>query len=300
VTTSVTSRPELRPLAGALGVEVLGADLRCDAHAEIARDAFAKHAVVVVRGQRLGPEEQVAFARRFGAINVNRFFKSMDGHPEVALVIKEADQKSAIGERWHTDHSYDVVPAMGSVLYAVDTPPVGGDTVFASMAAAYDALSPPFRAALAGLRAWHSSRHVFGAARASTETGRDGRIGNSQAARQDALHPLLIVHPLSGRRCLYVNPTFTVRIDGFHEDESRALLDFLYAHAVRPEFCCRVRWEPGDLTIWDNRATWHKAINDYDGHRREMRRVTVEGVPLVGEAPDREPRSAPGHHAAAV
>jgi len=272
---------EVRPLSPALGAEILGADLERDADADAVRDAFIEHSVVVVRGQRLRPEAQLAFARRFGAINVNRFFKAMDGYPEIALVIKEPEQTQAVGENWHTDHSYDRVPAMGSALYAIETPRVGGDTAFASMAAAYDALSPGFRAILDGLHAWHSSRHVFGAARAATETGSDGRIGNFTAATQDALHPVVITHPLSGRRGLYVNPVFTLRIDGWSEAESSALLGFLYAHCTRPEFTCRVRWAPGDLTLWDNRATWHKAINDYHGQRREMRRVTIEGVPLT-------------------
>jgi len=274
----------IRPLATALGAEILGADLGRDADVEAVRRAFVEHSVVVVRGQRLEPEQQLAFARRFGAINVNRFFQAMEGHPEIALVIKEPDQQRAVGEDWHTDHSYDRVPAMGSALYAVQTPPVGGDTEFASMAAAYDALSAGLRDMLCGLKAWHSSRHVFGAARAETETGRDGRIGNPQAATQDALHPVVIAHPLSGRRCLYVNPVFTVRIDGWRDDESAALLASLYRHCTRPEFTCRVRWSAGDLTLWDNRATWHKAVNDYHGHRRVMRRVTIEGVPLRASA----------------
>ena len=277
----MSTAPGVHPLSPALGAEVLGADIRRDEDAAAVQAAFSEHSVVVVRGQSLEPDEQIAFARRFGAINVNRFFKAMDSHPEVALVIKEPDQKKAIGENWHTDHSYDEIPALGSVLYAVEAPPVGGDTMFASMAAAYDALSEGFRRTLDGLSAWHSSRHVFGPARANTETGRDGRIGNTDAATQDARHPVVITHPLSGRRCLYVNPTFTLRIDGWTDDESKALLDFLYAHCSRPEFCCRVRWSPGDLTIWDNRATWHKAINDYHGHRRFMRRITVEGVALT-------------------
>lgn len=278
--TTPSNTLQVQPLSPALGAEITGADIRRDGDAEAVRAAFVEHQVVVVRDQVLTPHEQIAFARRFGPINVNRFFKAMADHPEVALVIKEPGQKKAIGERWHTDHSYDAVPAMGSLLYAVQTPPVGGDTLFASMAAAYAALSDGFRATLHGLRAWHSSRHVFGAARAADETGRDGRIGNPDAAKQDACHALVITHPLSGRRGLYVNPTFTLRIDGWNEDESAALLGFLYAHCARPEFCCRVRWAPGDLTMWDNRATWHKAINDYDGQRREMRRITVEGVPL--------------------
>lgn len=272
---------QVRPLSGALGAEITGADIRRDGDAEAVREAFTEHSVVVVRGQSLTPDDQLGFARRFGPINVNRFFKAMDSHPEVALVIKEPDQTRAIGENWHTDHSYDEVPALGSALYAVETPQVGGDTVFVSMAAAHDALSQAFRQTLEGLHAWHSSRHVFGAARASDETARDGRIGNRDAAVQDARHPVIITHPLSGRRCLYVNPTFTVGIDGWSDEEAQALLQFLYRHCQRPDFSCRVRWAPGDLTLWDNRATWHKAVNDYHGHRRFMRRVTVEGVPIA-------------------
>lgn len=279
--TSPSNTLQVQPISSALGADITGADIRRDADAAAVRAAFVEHQVVVVRDQHLTPEDQIAFARRFGPINVNRFFKAMDDHPEVALVIKEPEQKKAIGESWHTDHSYDAIPAMGSLLYAVQTPPLGGDTVFASMAAAYEALSAGFRATLSGLRAWHSSRHVFGAVRLQDETGRDGRIGNTDAATQDACHPLVITHPLSGRRGLYVNPQFTVRIDGWSDEESDALLGFLYAHCARPEFCCRVRWARGDLTMWDNRATWHKAINDYDGQRREMRRITVEGVPLA-------------------
>lgn len=278
--TTPSNTLRVNPLSPAIGAEITGADIRRDGDADAVREAFIEHQVVVVRDQSLTPEDQIAFARRFGPINVNRFFKAMDDHPEVALVIKEPEQKKAIGERWHTDHSYDAIPAMGSLLYAVQTPPVGGDTLFASMAAAYDALSEGFRNTLDGLRAWHSSRHVFGAARAYDETTRDGRIGNSDAAQQDACHALVITHPLSGRRGLYVNPQFTVRVDGWSDAESGALLEFLYAHCTRPEFCCRVRWSVGDLTFWDNRATWHKAINDYHGQRREMRRITVEGVAL--------------------
>ena len=171
---------------------------------------------------------------------------------------------------------------MGSILHAIETPPYGGDTVFVSMGAAYEALSEKFRSLLTGLQAWHSSRHVFGAAAtAGIEQTDTNRIGNADKATQDALHPLTIRHPLSGRTGLYVNPQFTTRIDGLEEAESAAILEMLNAHCQRPEFQARIRWQPGDVTIWDNRATWHKAINDYHGHRRYMHRVTVEGVPLT-------------------
>lgn len=271
---------EILPLTGALGAEILGADLRRDADAEAIRQAFAEHSVVVIRGQAVTPEDHLAFARRFGEINVNRFFAPVEDYPEIATVLKEKDQKQAVGEGWHTDHSYDQVPAMGSILHAIETPAVGGDTLFVSMAAAFEALSPVMQDFIGGLWAIHSSRHAFGAATKDSEAARSGRLKNAEAATQDARHPVVIKAPLGGRSGLYVNPVFTTHIEGLTEEESDALLAMLYAHCQRPEFQCRVRWQPGDVTMWDNRTTWHKAVNDYHGHRRYMRRITLEGCPL--------------------
>jgi taurine dioxygenase len=199
----------------------------------------------------------------------------------IAEVRKEPDQQTNIGGSWHTDHSYDEVPALGSMLYAREVPEVGGDTLFASMHAAYETLSAGLKRTLEGLQAWHSSRHVFGAGNMDHETRRDGRVRNPELATQDALHPVVIRHPETGRKALYVNPGFTVRFDGWTEAESKPLLDFLYEHAVRPEFTCRFRWEAGSLGLWDNRSTWHFAMNDYAGQRRLMHRITIEGVPLA-------------------
>ncbi len=271
---------EISPLTGGLGAEVFGADLTNGGDRDAIREAFSQHAVIVLRAQNMSPEDHLAFARQFGPINVNRFFKPLDEYPEIATVIKEADQTQAVGEGWHTDHSYDVEPALGSILRAVDMPPVGGDTVFASMGMAYDALSAPMQGFLEGLEAWHSSRHVFGATVQNSEAARSGRLSNADAAQQDARHPVVIRHPLSGRKTLYVNPVFTTSIEGLGQEESDALLAFLYTHCQKPEFQCRVRYATGDLAMWDNRATWHKAINDYHGHRREMHRITVEGCAL--------------------
>ena len=149
---------EVKPLTGGLGAEIIGADIRDgDQFGEI-RQAFTDYSVIVLREQSISPEDQLKFARQFGRINVNRFFKPVDGHPEIATVLKEKDQKQAVGEGWHTDHSYDQRPAMGSILHALEMPPYGGDTLFASMAAAYDALSPAMRGFLDGLSAVHSSR----------------------------------------------------------------------------------------------------------------------------------------------
>lgn len=272
---------QITPLTGLLGAEITGADLRDPDQFEDIRAAFVRYSVIVLRDQTITPDDHLAFARRFGPINVNRFFKALDTHPEIAVVVKEKDQTGAIGEVWHTDHSYDTEPALGSILHGIEIPPHGGDTVFVSMGAAHDALSERFRDMLDGLHAWHSSRHVFGAAIREAEATRTGRIGNAEAATQDALHPVVIRHPLSGRRGLFVNPQFTTRIDGLEPAESDAILGVLHAHCQQPEFQARVRWRPGDVTMWDNRATWHKAINDYHGHRRFMHRVTVEGCALT-------------------
>lgn len=283
--TRAASRTSLRvePLGPAAGAEISGVDLSRpladDAFAAI-RAALAAHGVVFFRDQHLSPEQHVAFAERFGEINVNRFFKAVDGHPTIAEVRKEAEQRRNIGGDWHTDHSYDQVPALGSILLAHEVPTDGGDTVFASMSAAYDALSDGLKETLGRLRGVHSSRHVFGVGGRSDTAEFATRLGNREHAVQDAVHPAVIRHPESGRPALYVNPGFTLRFEGWTEEESRPLLDHLYRHAVRPEFLCRFRWRPGSIAFWDNRATWHYAVNDYQGQRRLMHRITLEGVPL--------------------
>jgi taurine dioxygenase len=271
---------DIRPLTGGLGAEIMGADIRDPSDLDALKSAFAEHSVIVIRDQEITPDDHLAFARQFGDINVNRFFKALDSHPSIAVVFKDKDHKQAVGESWHTDHSYDQVPALGSILHAIELPPVGGDTLFVSMEMAYGALSHKMQEFLKGLSAWHSSRHAFGRSTTDNETSKTGRYLNPDAATQDALHPIVIKHPLSGRSCLYVNPAFTTRIEGLSEPESEAILSMLYRHMQQPEFQCRVRWRVGDVTMWDNRATWHKAINDYHGHRRLMHRVTVEGCEL--------------------
>ena len=268
-----------------VGAIIGGIDLSrpmADAEYGTVRQALVDHGVIFFRDQHLTEDQHIAFAGRFGAININRFFKAVDGFPQIAEVRKEPEQKANIGGGWHTDHSYDVAPALGSVLYARVVPEVGGDTIFVNMGAVFDSLSPGMQRTLEGLRAVHSSRHVFGAARPKTpDEDREGRIGNPELATQDTTHPVVIRHPDSGRRVLYVNPGFTVGIEGWHPGESKALLDYLYAQAARPEFQYRFEWKKGSLAFWDNRATWHMALNDYHGHRWLMHRITVEGCPLT-------------------
>ena len=273
---------EVRPISGALGAEIFGVDFAAGVDEETfdcIRTTFHEHGVIVIRDQDLTPEQHVAAARRFGDINVNRFFTPVDGHPEVAEVRKEPDQKRNIGNKWHTDHSYDDAPALGSMIYALEVPPVGGDTMFANMSLAWETLSDGMKDMLSRLEAVHSSRHVFGPGYKANPDVAD-RFRNPEQAVQDAVHPVVIRHPDTGRKVLYVNPTFTVRFNGWTEEESRPLLDYLYEHASKPEFTCRVEWRKGSLGLWDNRATWHLALNDYPGHRRLMHRVTIEGTTL--------------------
>ena len=275
------SRFEIRPTGPVVGAEILGIDLATPLDAtEVAtiRKTLFDRGVVFFRDQRITPDQHIAFAERFAPININRFFKPVEGHPQIAEVRKEPEQTRNIGGRWHTDHSYDQIPALGSILLARDLPEAGGDTIFASMYAAWEGLSDGLRATLSGMRAVHSSRHVFGVKRDQHD---DGRLANRDAAVQDAVHPVGIRHPGSGRMALYVNPDFTTHFEGWTAEESRPLLDFLFRHAQRPEYQMRFAWAPGSIAFWDNRATQHLAVNDYHGARRLMHRITLEGVALV-------------------
>jgi taurine dioxygenase len=250
-----------------------------DSEIDLIRDTVFRRGVAFLHGQNLTPEEHIAFAERIGPIVVNRYFPPSERYPQIAKVEKTEAQTTNIGGGWHTDHSYDQAPAMGSVLLAIETPPQGGDTLFADMYAAYEALSDGLKATLAGLRAVHASEHIY---------GKDGVFGRTDQAHlaghedtPSATHPAVITHPGSGRKALYVNPAFTLGFEGWTAQESRALLAYLYEHAVQPQFVHRFKWRPGSMAIWDNRATWHLAMNDYQGHRRLMHRITIAGEPLA-------------------
>lgn len=272
----------IEPSPGGVGAFVQGIDLANDLSSNTVgalRQALGDHCVLFFRDQKLTPNEHIAAAEAFGEINVNRFFARLPTHDKIALVVKEPDQNTNIGGNWHTDHSYDQIPAMGSMLLARETPPRGGDTLFANMYAAYDSLSDGLKQTLHGLRAVHSSRHRFGPDAVGRE-GYKGRLGNAELAQQDAVHPVVISHPISGRKALYVNDAFTLQFEGWTKEESEPLLKMLYVHAARPEHTYRFQWAPGSIAFWDNRASWHYAVNDYHGARREMHRITLEGEAL--------------------
>lgn len=281
-----TEQPQVIPSGGGVGAFVQGIDLARDVSDNVAgalRQALGEHGVLFFRGQTLSPEQHMALARQFGPINVNRFFGHVDGYPEIARVSKEPEQKDNIGGGWHTDHTYDLEPAMGSILVARDVPTRGGDTMYANMYTAFETLSQGLKDALLAMKAVHSSRHAFGPDANYRKRGSDlaGRLGNPDLALQDAVHPVVIRHPISGRLALYVNPGFTIRFDGWTKEESAPLLQMLYQHAQRPEHCYRFRWQDGSVAFWDNRATWHYALNDYQGQRRELHRITIDGGPLA-------------------
>ncbi|MGB0342205.1 MAG: TauD/TfdA dioxygenase family protein [Parvibaculales bacterium] len=273
---------EVRPVSGGVGVEIANVDLAGDlSNSDFAaiRDAFIEHGLIFFREQNMTPDEHIAFAERWGEININRFFPRVDGYEQIAAVVKEKDQLGNIGGGWHTDHSYDHIPAMGSILLARETPPIGGDTLFACMYKAYDSLSEGLKKTLEGMKAVHSSRHIFGDQSEYREAMKD-RLSNPEQATQDAVHPVIITHPESGKKALYVNPAFTLHFEGWTAAESKPLLDYLYQHASLMEHTTRFNWAPGSIAFWDNRCTWHYALNDYHGERREMHRITIEGSAL--------------------
>jgi taurine dioxygenase len=264
-------------VAGALGAEITGVDLRKpldDTTYTLLRRAWLEHLVIFFRDQDLSPAQFLAFARRFGDPVEYPFVKGLDEHPEIIPVLKLAHEHINFGGVWHSDTAYLDAPPMASMLVAREIPPVGGDTLFANMYLAYETLSEGLRRTLEPLRAVNSS------SKADASRTREDRMKDSgREVRKDylAAHPVVRRHPETGRCALYVNVAHTVRFDGMTEEESAPLLDYLFRHQTRPEFGCRFRWRPGSIALWDNRCAQHNAINDYHGHRRLLHRITLAG-----------------------
>jgi taurine dioxygenase len=204
----------------------------------------------------------------------------MAEHPAVMEIVKEPSDKINFGGGWHSDMSFLERPAIGSILYAVELPDHGGDTLFASQAAAYDALSSGLKQTLEGLSAVHSASREYSAQGHSAQKRGSMSVAEADGYVGEFVHPMVLVHPETGRKALYVNPAFTLRIDGWKTSESKALLDYLFGHCRYEGFTCRFHWQPGSVAFWDNRSVWHFALNDYPGQRRHMRRVTVDPWPL--------------------
>ena len=272
---------QFEPASDAVGAICSGVQLKSltDGEFEAIQEAFYDRGVVFFLEQEMTPEEHIEFAERWAEIDINRFFSPVPGYPQIAQVLKEPDQTKNIGGGWHTDHSYDQVPAMGSILRAIELPESGGDTLFASVQAAYDGLADEDKELIEPLRGTHSSRQIFGYG--AEEAGEVGdRFVNADQATQDAVHPVALAHPETGRKGIYVNAAFTTGIEGMEKTESDPILQTLYTECVKPEYHFRFEWKPGSIAMWDNRSTWHWALNDYHGQRRYMHRITLKGVPL--------------------
>lgn len=255
-----------RRVNGAIGVELSGFDLTEEQPAELYAaigDAMAEHGVVIMRGQHLTHEQHEAFSHRLGEVII------------VQELIKEPDQTRNIGESWHVDQTFHAEPPSSTLLTGREIPEWGGDTMWTSMTAAYDALSDGLKRTLLGMRAVHANVRRLGLSYERTSPPEPSVTEYDEA--EGALHPVVVRHPVTGRNLLFVNPEYTTRFEGWTRRESLALLTYLYEHALKPDFGMRLHWEPGTIAWWDNRQVWHLAANDYQGLRRHMSRSMYAG-----------------------
>lgn len=269
---------KIKRIAGALGAEISGVNLAAGIPPALAADmrsVFLEHQVIFLRGQDLTPAQFMDFARAMGEPVEYPFVKGIEGFPHIIEVKKLEHEKSNFGGIWHSDTTYLEQPPMGSMLLSREVPPYGGDTLFASQYAAYDALSDTMKALLANLKGISSS------AKADVSKTREDRIkeGGKQEAPKEyrAEHPVVRTHPETGRKALYVNVAHTAGIKGMTDEESAPLLRFLFEHQVKPEFTCRFAWDANAIAFWDNRCVQHNPVNDYHGFRRVMQRITLRG-----------------------
>jgi taurine dioxygenase len=272
----------------ACGAIVSGTDLSSDLDERTIQEirrALLEHGVVFFRDQSLTPDEQVVFSRRFGAYSPVPFIEPIREHPEVIAVVREAQEQQgfAFGGIWHSDFSFLPDPPMGSILHALETPTIGGDTLFANQYLAFETLSPGLQSMLRGLTGVHSARDAYSPKMQAVHDMFVGMtVHTSEDATRTQLHPVVRVHPETGREALFVNQQYTVGLDGWYPHESKPLLEQLTRHATQAAFTCRWHWSPGDVAFWDNRCMQHLALGDVQGERRAMHRTTVAGDAPVG------------------
>ena len=271
---------EIRPLTGAIGAEIRNVAL-CDFDRSLfpsIRTALLEYGVIYFRDQAITPEQQLGFARLWGEVHLHPYLSGLADHPEIIEIVKEPDDAGNFGDHWHTDQIFTPEPAMATMLYAKEVPEVGGDTMFACMAQAYDALSTGMQAMLQQLRTYNQYD------KSAPRSGRmRGKIPDPDKPTEPSVHPLVRVHPETGRPALYLTDLqTTLRFDTMTEAESRPLITFLLRHATQPAFTCRLDWQPGTLGLWDNRRLMHMALNDYPGRRRVMHRITIKGTRPIG------------------
>jgi taurine dioxygenase len=277
------SRIEVRPIAGAIGAEIHNVDVSADLDEGTVgdiRQALLDHCVIFFRDQKLDVARHKAFTRRFGEIFIHPNYKGTQADPEIIVITREPGDKKIVGEDWHADTTMMPEPPMGAILYAIEVPPYGGDTLFANQYLAYETLSDGMKKMLSGMRALHSDRKVAGPA-ANKNAYRATKVREDADWRETvSAHPVVATHPETGRKLLYVNRSYTQGFEGMTEAESRPLLDYLLEHGHRPEFTCRFRWETGSIAFWDNRVCKHLAIHDAGPFRRVMRRTQIAGGPM--------------------
>jgi taurine dioxygenase len=263
---------EIEPVTPAIGAEVSGVDLARPLDRttfEKIKTAWLEHLVLFFRDQVLTLDQQKAFGRMFGELHIHPSAPAPEGHPEILVIHADAESKAVAGQGWHSDVSCEEEPPMASMLYLTELPRAGGDTLFASMNAAWEALSDSMQRFLEGLTAVHESQHIYGQVAAGADVG--------DIEFPSAEHPVVRTHPETGRKALFVNHSFTRRIRGLTRAESRAVLRLLFEHMRNPEFQCRFRWRPGSVAFWDNRCAQHLALWDYYPEVRHGFRVTVKG-----------------------
>jgi taurine dioxygenase len=268
---------EIKPLSGALGAEVHGMDLSVDLSADDTlrlRKLLNEYEVIFFRDQDISPARQKALALTFGPLQTHPAYDTVEGFPEITILESTPEKPTKI-EAWHSDMTFRQHPPMGTVLKSVIVPPRGGDTLWASMTAAYNALSPNMQRFLDGLTAVHDFSYGFKESLA--EPGGRERLADAVAANPPVRHPVIRTHPETGKKVIFVNSLFTTHIEQLSPAESDAVLDLLYRHVTTPEFTCRFQWQPHSIAIWDNRSTQHKPINDYFPAHRQLQRITIDG-----------------------
>ena len=269
---------DVQPLTTAIGAEIAGVDLSqplSDAVTAEIRAALLEHLVVFFRDQDLTSAQFMDLASRFGAPAEYPFVKGLDGYPFIIPVVKLEHERDNFGGIWHSDTVYQAEPPMGTMLYALELPPVGGDTLFANQYLAYETLSDGMKALLDGLIAVNTSDKADVARTRADAIKARGTESVCQALAGE--HPAVRTHPETGRKALFVNIAHTVAFKGMTPAESAPILDYLFQHQIKPEFCCRFRWQPGSLAFWDNRCAQHNPVNDYHGYRRVLHRITLAG-----------------------
>jgi taurine dioxygenase len=268
---------KVQPLACALGAELSGVDLTTELLPEVLselRRLLVEYEVLFLRDQDVSPAQHRALAASFGPLQTHPAYATVDGFPEITILESTAENPSKI-EAWHSDMTFREHPPLGAVLRSKIIPPHGGDTLWASMTAAYDGLSIPMQNFLEGLTAEHDFSHGFKESLA--EPGGRERLAQAVADNPPVVHPVIRTHPESGKKVIFVNSLFTTRILELAKKESEDVLNFLFDHVITAEYSCRFRWEPNSIAIWDNRSTQHKPINDYFPAHRLLQRITIDG-----------------------